>query len=72
MGLTQACSILRQEFRQLYIKSLPLSLTPEHIGEFLSAFALSDNNRGIGKSIIANTAGPIPDEGSMYFHYSTV
>ncbi|KAI4696530.1 uncharacterized protein J4E88_000707 [Alternaria novae-zelandiae] len=61
-GLAQACQILRQEFRLLQQRTLPLTISAQHLGQYLYAFGTTENALALGKSLTDIVNQPIlPD-----------
>jgi hypothetical protein len=62
-GLVQVCQALRQEFRPLYRRTLRLSISAQHVGQWLCAFSRSDTTRAFGLSLKDVIGQPLPDGG---------
>jgi hypothetical protein len=63
MGLTQACNILRPEFRPLYLRSFKVRVAPPQLDGFLTNLGINDEIRLMGHFITAAKKGPLPDNG---------
>ncbi|KAI4932543.1 hypothetical protein J4E85_002941 [Alternaria conjuncta] len=49
-GLIQACQVLRQEFRPLHQRTLPFTISAQHLSQYLYAFGTTENALALGKS----------------------
>jgi hypothetical protein len=60
MGLTQACRLLRQEFRPLYPRIFPVHHGIRYYGEYLLAFGLNETVQAMGKLITTASLDTLP------------
>ncbi|KAI4932544.1 hypothetical protein J4E85_002942 [Alternaria conjuncta] len=62
-GLTQACRMLREEFRPLYMSELGFCIDL-HVGEYLLALGSNEEEQNIGQSIADIMRAPLSDDGA--------
>ena len=61
-GLTQACRLLRHEFRSLYLAELSFDIN-SHLGQFTVMFGHNDEIRAMGHHIVSITRDFLPHDG---------
>ena len=63
MGLTQACRLLRQEFRPLYMGALRYSASLNTLAEVIELVGLADMKRDFGTMLDDLDQWPLPEQG---------
>lgn len=64
-GLVQACQVLRQEFRPLQQRTLPFTISTQHLSRYIYAFGTTENALALGKSLTGIIKQPILLDVSM-------
>lgn len=62
-GLTQACRMLREEFRPIYMSELGFCIDL-HAGQYLAAFGSNEEEQSIGQSVANIMQVPLSDDGA--------
>jgi len=62
-GLTQACRMLRDEFRPIYFRELGFAIDL-HLGQYLATFGSNEDEQSSGQSVANIMQAPLADDGA--------